>query len=163
MTAKGHIKLTDFGLSKVGIDRELQIADLVSNTPYVKGGTRPSRLTRTPGQILSLTTHLSFVKGGNGHQSVTGHQVPSHLVSIKNDAYPRQIPTFTNLPLAFRYWAHIINCLPTADERKTPFGTILCRQHICHFFVNSVFYIYSKDVIRRRRERIYFDTLKLRS
>ena len=64
LTAKGHIKLTDFGLSEVGIDRELQIADLVSNTPHIKGVAKASRLTRTPGQILSLTTHLSFVKEG---------------------------------------------------------------------------------------------------
>ena len=36
LTAGGHIKLTDFGLSKVGIDRELKIADLISSTPTVR-------------------------------------------------------------------------------------------------------------------------------
>jgi serine/threonine protein kinase len=36
LTATGHIKLTDFGLSKVGIDRELRIADLVSSTPKIR-------------------------------------------------------------------------------------------------------------------------------
>ena len=72
LTAKGHIKLTDFGLSEVGINRELQIADLVSNTPYTKGTSRASCLTRTPGQILSLTTHLSFVKEANGQEIYAG-------------------------------------------------------------------------------------------
>jgi serine/threonine-protein kinase greatwall len=49
----GHIKLTDFGLSKIAIRRDLEISDLVNASP--------SNLnTRTPGQLLSLTSHLSF-------------------------------------------------------------------------------------------------------
>merc|ERR1719376_1461128 len=63
LTAAGHVKLTDFGLSKVDDGRvtsDLRVADLVSNTPYVKR-TLASKLPRTPGQILSLTSHLSFV------------------------------------------------------------------------------------------------------
>ena len=36
LTASGHIKLTDFGLSRVSIDRELQIQDLITHTPYLK-------------------------------------------------------------------------------------------------------------------------------
>lgn len=64
LTSKGHIKLTDFGLSRVGIDRELQIADLISSTPRIRQ-VAPSREPRTPGQILSLTTHLNFCKRTN--------------------------------------------------------------------------------------------------
>jgi len=59
----GHLKLTDFGLSTTGLrDRELHVADLVSKTPGWPAGSKAlrERLIRTPGQILSLTSHLSF-------------------------------------------------------------------------------------------------------
>lgn len=55
----GHVKLTDFGLSRIpAMHRELEISDLVNCTP--------SLLARTPGQLLSLTSHLSF---GSGQKS----------------------------------------------------------------------------------------------
>lgn len=58
----GHLKLTDFGLSTTGLrDRELHVADLVAKTPWPAGSQAlRERLIRTPGQILSLTSHLSF-------------------------------------------------------------------------------------------------------
>lgn len=52
----GHVKLTDFGLSKIEIHRDLEISDFVNRTP--------SLTLRTPGQLLSLTSHLSFGSGG---------------------------------------------------------------------------------------------------
>ena len=59
LSAQGHLKLTDFGLSTSGLqDRELQVTDLVGRTPWNQR--HPERLVRTPGQILSLTSHLSF-------------------------------------------------------------------------------------------------------
>lgn len=59
LSREGHVKLTDFGLSKIStLHRDLEISDLVNCTP--------SLCTRTPGQLLSLTSHLSF---GSGHKS----------------------------------------------------------------------------------------------
>lgn len=52
VSAKGHIKLTDFGLSKIELRRELEMSDLVNCSPNLNA--------RTPGQLLSLTSHLSF-------------------------------------------------------------------------------------------------------
>ncbi|XP_014090455.2 serine/threonine-protein kinase greatwall isoform X2 [Bactrocera oleae] len=47
LSATGHVKLTDFGLSKIDNRR-----DLINISPTLN--------TRTPGQLLSLTSHLSF-------------------------------------------------------------------------------------------------------
>ncbi|XP_014668611.1 PREDICTED: uncharacterized protein LOC106809888 [Priapulus caudatus] len=54
---EGHIKLTDFGLSKVSLNRQIGVADVIG-TPFVtKSG---SDYFRTPGQVLSLTSNLAF-------------------------------------------------------------------------------------------------------
>lgn len=60
LSKEGHVKLTDFGLSKISLHRDLEISDLVNCTP--------SLCTRTPGQLLSLTSHLSF---GSGQRSTS--------------------------------------------------------------------------------------------
>ncbi|XP_054730658.1 serine/threonine-protein kinase greatwall isoform X2 [Anastrepha obliqua] len=54
LSAAGHVKLTDFGLSKIDNRRvsDLEISDLLNISPTLN--------TRTPGQLLSLTSHLSF-------------------------------------------------------------------------------------------------------
>ncbi len=61
LSATGHVKLTDFGLSKIDLSRDLEISDLVS--PSIQSA-------RTPGQLLSLTSHLSF--GSTEKKSVIG-------------------------------------------------------------------------------------------
>nr|CDS28889.1 serine/threonine-protein kinase greatwall [Hymenolepis microstoma] len=57
ITAKGHLKLTDFGLSTVRLPRDLNPHDLM-NTP--SASIDPQGHLRTPGQIISLTERLSF-------------------------------------------------------------------------------------------------------
>ncbi|XP_041669988.1 serine/threonine-protein kinase greatwall isoform X2 [Cheilinus undulatus] len=54
---EGHIKLTDFGLSKVKLDRELNLTDILTTPSLAK----PKKdYFRTPGQVLSLITSLGF-------------------------------------------------------------------------------------------------------
>ncbi|KAH0534429.1 serine/threonine-protein kinase greatwall [Cotesia glomerata] len=63
LSREGHVKLTDFGLSRINaLHRDLEISDLVNHTP-----TTANFLARTPGQLLSLTSHLSF---GSGKSSI---------------------------------------------------------------------------------------------
>ncbi|GAB0090613.1 serine/threonine-protein kinase greatwall [Sergentomyia squamirostris] len=52
ISASGHVKLTDFGLSKIELQRDLEMSDLINCSPNLNA--------RTPGQLLSLTSHLSF-------------------------------------------------------------------------------------------------------
>ncbi|XP_077513409.1 serine/threonine-protein kinase greatwall isoform X2 [Amblyomma americanum] len=57
ISAQGHIKLTDFGLSRVE-RKHIELADVLG-TPASRACSRPV-LGRTPGQLLSLTSDLSF-------------------------------------------------------------------------------------------------------
>ncbi|CAG9581342.1 unnamed protein product [Danaus chrysippus] len=63
ISKSGHVKLTDFGLSKIEIHRDLEISDFVNRTPSLN--------MRTPGQLLSLTSHLSFGSGGDSTNNLT--------------------------------------------------------------------------------------------
>ncbi|XP_058388649.1 serine/threonine-protein kinase greatwall isoform X5 [Diceros bicornis minor] len=54
---KGHIKLTDFGLSKVTLNRDLNMMDILTTPSMAK----PRQdYSRTPGQVLSLISSLGF-------------------------------------------------------------------------------------------------------
>ncbi|XP_068091789.1 serine/threonine-protein kinase greatwall isoform X2 [Hyperolius riggenbachi] len=54
---EGHIKLTDFGLSKVTLKRELNMLDILTTPSMAK----PMQdYSRTPGQVLSLISSLGF-------------------------------------------------------------------------------------------------------
>ncbi|XP_018423001.1 PREDICTED: serine/threonine-protein kinase greatwall [Nanorana parkeri] len=54
---KGHIKLTDFGLSKVTLKRELNMLDILTTPSMAKP---KEDYFRTPGQVLSLISSLGF-------------------------------------------------------------------------------------------------------
>lgn len=65
ISPEGHIKLTDFGLSKVDYEGDLEMSDLISTSPNVLSA-------RTPGQLLSLTSHLSFGSADRKNSQVNG-------------------------------------------------------------------------------------------
>jgi len=106
LTAKGHIKLTDFGLSKVdNATSDLNVADLISRTPYLGGASRTvsktsigQRCPRTPGQILSLTSHLSFRESPAGGTAAAAPGPANHAARM---GLNRPIKTRTSSPPTF--------------------------------------------------------------
>ncbi|RZF44175.1 hypothetical protein LSTR_LSTR003815 [Laodelphax striatellus] len=69
LSASGHLKLTDFGLSRIALHRDLVMEDLINQTPY-----QGSKI-RTPGQLLSLTSHLSFGSNDGTPVSMKAHRL----------------------------------------------------------------------------------------
>ncbi|XP_070784462.1 serine/threonine-protein kinase greatwall [Enoplosus armatus] len=80
---EGHIKLTDFGLSKVKLDRELSLMDILTTPSLAK----PKKdYFRTPGQVLSLISSLGFntpVGEGKRHCSASAMSSPMSCGKIK--------------------------------------------------------------------------------
>ncbi|XP_026056518.1 serine/threonine-protein kinase greatwall isoform X2 [Carassius auratus] len=84
---EGHIKLTDFGLSKVKLDRELNLMDILTTPSLVK----PKKdYFRTPGQVLSLISSLGLntpVTEGKRHGStVLGSPMSCDKVKQRNSS-----------------------------------------------------------------------------
>uniref|UniRef100_A0A8C1CYV0 Serine/threonine-protein kinase greatwall n=1 Tax=Cyprinus carpio carpio TaxID=630221 RepID=A0A8C1CYV0_CYPCA len=84
---EGHIKLTDFGLSKVKLDRELNLMDILTTPSLVK----PKKdYFRTPGQVLSLISSLGLntpVSEGKRHSStVLGSPMSCGNVKQRNSS-----------------------------------------------------------------------------
>lgn len=80
---KGHIKLTDFGLSKVKLDRELNLTDILTTPSLAKP---KNDYFRTPGQILSLISSLGFntpAAEGKRHSSTSAVSRPITCGKIK--------------------------------------------------------------------------------
>ncbi|RVE58602.1 hypothetical protein OJAV_G00195890 [Oryzias javanicus] len=74
---EGHIKLTDFGLSKVKLDRELSQTDILTTPSLAK----PKKdYFRTPGQLQSLISSLGFstpLGGDRRHSSTSAVSSPT--------------------------------------------------------------------------------------
>ncbi|XP_034998408.2 serine/threonine-protein kinase greatwall isoform X2 [Hippoglossus stenolepis] len=81
---EGHIKLTDFGLSKVKLDRELSLMDILTTPSLAK----PNKdYFRTPGQVLSLISSLGFntpTGEGKRHCSASAASSPASCGRIRH-------------------------------------------------------------------------------
>ncbi|XP_059900822.1 serine/threonine-protein kinase greatwall isoform X1 [Gadus macrocephalus] len=74
---EGHIKLTDFGLSKVKLDRELNLSDILTTPSLAKPD---KHYSRTPGQVLSLICSLGFnTPEAEYRRSCSASAVPSPM------------------------------------------------------------------------------------
>ncbi|XP_042897815.1 serine/threonine-protein kinase greatwall isoform X2 [Parasteatoda tepidariorum] len=60
ISASGHIKLTDFGLSKITISRPIEISDILGSPSCYTQDSKEGLPNRTPGQLLSLTSTFGF-------------------------------------------------------------------------------------------------------
>lgn len=57
---EGKIKLTDFGLSRLTLERKPSFIDVMSTPSLNKADKTGSSFFRTPGQVLSLTSNFTF-------------------------------------------------------------------------------------------------------
>ncbi|XP_064188576.1 serine/threonine-protein kinase greatwall [Anguilla rostrata] len=107
---EGHIKLTDFGLSKVKLDRELNLVDILTTPSLVK----PKQdYFRTPGQVLSLISSLGLntpAVEGKRHSSTSA--VSSPMSCSKVDQCRRSFIS----PMIMRQKEHLFS--PVCSERK---------------------------------------------
>ncbi|KFP40481.1 Serine/threonine-protein kinase greatwall, partial [Chlamydotis macqueenii] len=100
---QGHIKLTDFGLSRVTLNREINMIDILTTPSMAK----PKQdYSRTPGQLLSLISSLGFY-------TPAGMQIPGCNSSQSSDSLHG-----------------VISPLPVFQKENTPLSTKLFKTHL---------------------------------
>ncbi|KAI6074488.1 Serine/threonine-protein kinase greatwall [Aix galericulata] len=97
---EGHIKLTDFGLSRVTLNREINMIDILTTPSMAK----PKHdYSRTPGQLLSLISSLGFytpvgmkmpINPNSSIASDSPHGVDSPLSMAENENTPLSAKLF---------------------------------------------------------------------
>ncbi|XP_062363147.1 serine/threonine-protein kinase greatwall isoform X1 [Cinclus cinclus] len=100
---QGHIKLTDFGLSRVTLNREINMIDILTTPSMAK----PKQdYSRTPGQLLSLISSLGFY-------TPIGMKVPGHKSSQSSDSLHG-----------------VVSPVPMAQKENTPCSTKLFKTYL---------------------------------
>ncbi|RTG81029.1 serine/threonine-protein kinase greatwall [Schistosoma bovis] len=135
--SKGHLKLTDFGLSTITWKRPLQPSDVL-NTPSVVP--LPFQYYRTPGQLISLTTELAFTDTPILHKT---HEVLEErlLTSRDDDAKtcfsPQCLSSAKVALFVYFIYNYFTNCDVSNSLHKSSsepcFGSVAFfdGQHIC--------------------------------
>ncbi|XP_066300252.1 serine/threonine-protein kinase greatwall-like [Branchiostoma lanceolatum] len=100
ITNNGHIKLTDFGLSKSNLNREINMADVIGTPSQAK--TSSNDYNRTPGQLLSLTMALSFSAQKSG-TPVAKHKQLRHCMMNSPMSSVNSSPFSLNQSASSRY------------------------------------------------------------
>lgn len=106
VSAKGHIKLTDFGLSKIELRRDLEMSDLINCSPNLNA--------RTPGQLLSLTSHLSF--GSNEKKTLNSAKEVSEVAQLDDSKISGVSPFFSAEDINFSMSTSMSNKLTKVVE-----------------------------------------------
>ncbi|XP_010073240.1 PREDICTED: serine/threonine-protein kinase greatwall [Pterocles gutturalis] len=100
---QGHIKLTDFGLSRVTLNREINMIDILTTPSMAK----PKQdYSRTPGQLLSLISSLGFY-------TPVGMKMPGHKSSQSSDSLHG-----------------LVSPLPMVQKENTPLSANLVKTYL---------------------------------
>lgn len=120
---RGHLKLTDFGLSKITLHKDLKLADLVAGTPNVARSGLP--YFRTPGQIISLTSHLSFSSEDSnttfGSPILSGNSIVSvRAASIRSRSFRanQENITSSNTPMNVTHGSYVNSLVHTTPRER---------------------------------------------
>ncbi|KAM9387255.1 serine/threonine-protein kinase greatwall isoform 1-T1 [Phaethornis superciliosus] len=132
---QGHIKLTDFGLSRVTLNREINMIDILTTPSMAK----PKQdYSRTPGQLLSLISSLGFY-------TPVGMKMSGHNSSQSSDSQHG-----------------LVSPLPLVQKENTPLPTKLFKPHLETSELTPVMPVRSlTPTILQSRKR--FDTLNASS
>ncbi|XP_066055522.1 serine/threonine-protein kinase greatwall isoform X2 [Chamaea fasciata] len=141
---QGHIKLTDFGLSKVTLNREINMIDILTTPSMAK----PKQdYSRTPGQLLSLISSLGFytppvgmkVPGQSCQSPDSLHGVVSPLPMAQKENTPLSTKLFKTYPDNSQLTPVMParSLTPSLLQSRNRFGTSsACRQS--HTYLSSV-------------------------
>ncbi|XP_009677909.2 serine/threonine-protein kinase greatwall isoform X2 [Struthio camelus] len=127
---QGHIKLTDFGLSRVTLNREINMIDILTTPSMAK----PKQdYSRTPGQLLSLISSLGFytpvgvkMPGPNSYRGSEGlHGVVSPASIVQKENTPLSTKLFKTCldNSALTPGMPVRSLTPTLLQSRKRFGT----------------------------------------